>query len=93
MSNFKSEINAAIKALRAKTGKNQEQFAEFCGISYDSLRKWETNKNTPSAVNIDTICNANNISIVDLLLLSADIKPDKKQIIDDIIEKLRLLAS
>ena len=71
MENFKLKICTAIKQLRLNNNLTQEQFAEKCAISYDSLRKWEVVRNVPSAESIDKICNSCNISIIDLLLLSS----------------------
>lgn len=92
MDTYKHIICSAIKILRQKTGKNQLEFSEFCGISYDSLRKWETFRNVPSADNIDKICQANKIDIINLLLLSQT-KLEKENIINEIITKLYLLSN
>ena len=66
MENYKNQISAAIKELRLFNHLTQEEFAEKCAISYDSLRKWETKINVPTADNIDKICNAFNITAIDL---------------------------
>ena len=88
---FKQRIGTAIRILRQKSGLNQEQFAEKCTVAHDSLRKWETLKNVPSAENIDKICIANDIDIVDLLLLTEP-QNDKSVIIREIINRLNRLA-
>ena len=89
---FKYRLCTAIKLLRQKTGLSQEKFSEKAEISYSIYRKYETYKNAPSATAIDKICQANNIDIIDLLLLSSPEKADKQGIISDITAKLKLLA-
>ena len=92
MMTFVQRLAASLKILRTNKKLTQEKFAELCNVDYNSYRKWETGKNSPSADNIDKICSANKIDIIDLLLLSNPIKADKQTIIDDITAKLHLLG-
>ena len=89
---FGYKLCTSVKLLRQKIGLSHEKFSERAGISYSVYRKYETMKNIPSPTAIDKICNAYNIDIIDILLLSDSIKADKQRIVDDITSKLRLLA-
>ncbi len=89
---FIDHISLSLKALRASKNLTQEQFAEYCNVDYDSYRKWETRKNFPTPDNIDKICEANKISIIDFLLLSEPLKKDKSLIVKNIIEQINRLA-
>lgn len=89
---FIDQVSLSLKTLRTQKHMTQEQFAEYCKVDYDSYRKWETAKNTPSSENIDKICEANNISIVDLLLLAEPLKTDKALLVKTITEQINRLA-
>ena len=67
MTDFQGLINKAIKELRLKTGLSQEKFSEKCGISVDVYRNIEHNRYTPKSITIDKICEAFNLTPIDLL--------------------------
>lgn len=89
---FINQVSLSLKALRADNNMTQEQFAEFCGVDYNSYRKWETGKNAPGAENIDKICEANKINIADFFLLSEPLKKDKSLLVKNIVEQVNRLA-
>ena len=68
MTTFQGLINKAIKELRLKTELSQERFSEKCGISVDGYRNIEHNRYTPKSSTIDKICEAFNITPIDLIL-------------------------
>ena len=45
-----------IRALRAKLGLNQEDIADACGVSRQSVGKWERGKAIPSRASLITLC-------------------------------------
>ena len=91
--NFKMQICNSIKSLRLKSKLPQDKFAEKCNIAYDSLRKWETGKNVPSAENINKICDSFNLTVVELLLLDKSTnETDKQAKIKSVSDKLTSLT-
>lgn len=77
MTDFQCLINRSIKNLRLHKGMTQEKFSELCGISSDNYRNIEYNRHTPKASTIDKICNACNITPLELLQLGTENKHDQ----------------
>ena len=91
MTDFQGLINNAIKQLRLEKGMSQEKFAERCAISVEGYRNIEHNRYTPKAVTINKICDAFNLSPIELLLMSSNTA--KVSEIDKLILKIKYLNS
>ena len=60
-------IGLRIKALRKKKDLTQEKLAEYLGVSFQAVSKWETGKAMPDYSVIEPLCQALHISVAELL--------------------------
>ena len=89
MTNFQALINKAIRILRDTSGLSQEKFSEKCGLSVEGYRNIEHNRYTPKSITIDKICDAFNLTPVDLLYIGMDLpSQDSKDMIINRINSL-----
>jgi putative transcriptional regulator len=49
------QLPSKIKALRARLGITQEQFASLLGVTFSTVNRWETGKSRPSPLAIARI--------------------------------------
>lgn len=89
MVNFQELINKSIKILRIKTGLSQEKFSEKTEISVNNLRNLEHNRHTPKSITIDKICDAFNLTPVELLYLGMELPSQDNK--DKIINRIASL--
>ena len=64
---YQKLINTNIKRLRQINNLTQEEFAEKIGISIQGLSNIERNRYQPNSETIDKICQAFNLSPIELL--------------------------
>ena len=83
-----------VKKLREKTGKTQEEFAEYCGLSRSSIARYESGEEI-SRINAEKISKACGVSIGFVLGENADNLDLKTSIqsIQPTIEELELLQN
>ena len=86
MTNFQCLVNKSIKILRKNSRLSQEKFCTKCGISTDNYRNLEYNRQMPKSATIDKICEANNITPIELLKLG--IEKSDESLIDEIMTKI-----
>lgn len=89
MTNFQVLINNAIRILRENTGLSQEKFSEKCGLSVEGYRNIEHNRYTPKSITIDKICDAFNLTPVELLYIGMDLPSQDNK--DKIINRIASL--
>ena len=56
----------AVKELRDKLIMTQQEFAQFLGVSFASINRWETGANKPTTIikrKIVELCKKNNINL------------------------------
>ena len=56
----------AVKELRDKLIMTQQEFADYLGVSFASINRWESGTNKPTTVakrKIVELCNKNNIEL------------------------------
>lgn len=80
MTDFQALINNSIKNLRLASGMTQERFCDKCMISVDNYRNFEYNRHSPKSSTIDKICNAFNITPMELLRYGLEQPGDLEQI-------------
>lgn len=61
------DISSRIKDLRKKHGLNQFELAEEIGISVDTVRRWESDKQVPRADELSKLATVLEVSINELL--------------------------
>ncbi len=61
------DISSRIKDLRKKHGLNQFELAEEIGISVDTVRRWESNKQVPRADELSNLASVLRITVDELL--------------------------
>lgn len=84
------KIGNNIKTLRQKNKSTQEQLANYLGVTYQAISKWETNTNTPDISLLPRIAAYFGVSIDALFsdntsdyLMSSDFTDDNQYIKDD----------
>ena len=60
-------ISNAIREYRKKRGMNQFELAEEIGVSVDSVRRWESNKQYPRADEMKNLASVLGVRVDDLL--------------------------
>ena len=60
---MKIHIGANIKELRKRKNITQEKLAEYLGITYQTVSKWENGTSLPSISLLPAIANIFNVSI------------------------------
>lgn len=63
---MKIHIGANIKELRKRKNITQEKLAEYLGITYQTVSKWENGTSLPSISLLPAIANIFNVSIDEL---------------------------
>ncbi len=66
-----------IKQLRKDNNLTQKEFADFFGVTYQAVSKWENGKNIPDIAILKEICHKFNVDINELL--NGKAKPKDKQ--------------
>ena len=61
------KIGKIIREIRIKNNLTQDQFANFFGVTYQAVSKWENGKNIPDISIIKDICKRFNLSVEDFL--------------------------
>ena len=90
------EIGTAIKSLRKQKGFGQKKLAEMCEISVNALSQIETNASFPQKSTIRKICEAIDVPMAYLLMLSMsdeDVSEDIKttfNFLNDALKKVLL---
>lgn len=60
------DYKTAVKELRDKLIMTQQEFAEYIGVSFASINRWETGTNKPTTTakrRIVELCKENNIKL------------------------------
>ena len=70
MTNFQRLINNSIKQLRNNKALTQEKFCEKCNLNVTNYRNLEYNRQMPKSATIDKICEAFNITVIELLQIT-----------------------
>lgn len=87
MTDFQGLINKSIKELRTRSRLTQEKFSEKCGLSSpDNYRNIEYNRHMPRPETINKICDAFNITPIELMTITINSTPQEK--IDNIITRI-----
>ena len=71
-------IGQKIKELRKKNDLTQEKLADYLGVSYQAVSKWETGVNTPDLSLIGPLTNLLHVSADELLGLTAPENDERK---------------
>ena len=74
---YKVQFSEKLYTLRKSKGLSQEQIAEKCGVSRQSVSKWETGLAYPETDTLLTLCDLMEVSL-DSLLRDTDSKPAPK---------------
>lgn len=61
------DISSRIKELRKQHGLNQFELAEEIGISVDTVRRWESNKQVPRADELSNLASVLGLTVDELL--------------------------
>ncbi len=61
-----NQISEQIKLLRSERGLSQERLAEFCGVSRQTVHRWETGKSVPSVETMQFLYEKLRLSPADL---------------------------
>ena len=61
------DISTTIRELRKKQGLNQFDLAEMIGVSVDSVRRWESNKQMPRADELNNLSSVLHVTVDELL--------------------------
>lgn len=64
---MENNFGSKLKTLRKKAGFTQESLAEQINVSVLTIKRWESNKNSPRVNEIKKICEALNVSEEELL--------------------------
>lgn len=62
------DYRKAVKELRDKLIMTQQEFAEYLGVSFASINRWESGNNKPTTVvkrKIVELCIKNNVKIME----------------------------
>ena len=62
-----AQYGPRIRAIRKSLGLTQEQFAQKCGISLTSLRRYEANERQPNISTIEGMANSLDMTLADFL--------------------------
>lgn len=82
---YQKLICTNIKKLRLKHDLTQEEFAEKIGLTINGVSNIERNKYQPTAETVDKICNAFDITPIELLSLKTN---TNEEVLTDIIALL-----
>lgn len=61
------DISSRIRDLRKKRGLNQFELSEEVGVSVDSIRRWESNKQFPRANELSDLASVLKVTVDELL--------------------------
>lgn len=61
------DISGRIRDLRKKRGLNQFELSEEVGVSVDSIRRWESNKQFPRADELSDLASVLQVTVDELL--------------------------
>lgn len=80
---MEAQYGARIRAVRKSLGLTQELFAQKCGISLTSLRRYEANERQPNISTIEGMASTLGMTLVDFLWSStiADSNPTKQRLL------------
>src|SRR5690554_793382 len=81
------KLGSTIKRLRIKQGVTQEELAEYMGVSFQAVSKWETNTTMPDITLLPKLAVFFGVSIDDLFSINND---DELERIDFMLENEKL---
>jgi transcriptional regulator with XRE-family HTH domain len=66
------KLGATIKRLRTEKGITQDELAEYTGVSFQAVSKWETNTTMPDITLLPKLAVFFGVSIDDLFSVNTD---------------------